>query len=421
VAGLAHRPVSPHSPSHRDHHEAHDEHHEDPEDGVEGGTHGRAAGAKSLTGQSGLRLIARDATSGLLRSPEVAGPNRSRDTPVVHAWNVVIRERPGALSTEPLLARLRGDGDVRPAVDPGLAGGLRDWFEDALGAAGGFPAQAPVVRVTKEAVNQVLVCEAHALSRAVMSRAVTVELARGVLVDALFRQWVTLGDIGEPWVDAVAAVECAGDEAVVRFISDLDTQGRDRLADEVREHAARIASVWPVSSPAWLARTQERLEVPLGGGRLVLSGVVDLAFGAPCAGRASVCLVELKSGVRRLEHRGDLHYYALLETLRSGAPPFRIATYYSSTGELDAEQVGEDVLLGAMQRTLAGSERLCRLAAGAEPARTANPLCAWCAELPGCGPGQGRARSRVPKMTGGPTVDKRVWARDPCWTEEEFR
>jgi hypothetical protein len=330
-----------------------------------------------------------------------------------------MRERRGALSAEALLARLRGDADERPAVDPGLAGGLRDWFEDVLGAAGGSP-DAPVVRVTKETVNQVLVCEAHALSRTAMPRTVTIELARGVLVDALFRQWVTLGDIAEPWADATAAVECAGDEAVVRFIGDLDTRSRDRLAEEIREHAARITSVWPVSNPSWLARTQERLEVPLGGGRLVLSGVVDLAFGAPCAGRASVCLVELKSGARRLEHRGDLHYYALLETLRGGAPPFRIATYYSATGELDVEQVGEDVLLGAMHRTLAGSERLCRLAAGAEPARTANPLCAWCAELPGCGPGHGRAGSRVPKTAGDPTAEERVWADSPCWVEEEI-
>jgi len=351
-------------------------------------------------------------------TPESFGPGLPRDTPVVHAWNMLTSEPRGA-SAEVLLARLRGEGDERPAVDPGLAGGLRDWFEEALGAAGGCAAQAPAVRVTKEAVNQVLVCEAHAVSRAATPRAVTVEIARGVLVDALFRQWVTLGSFDEPWTDAVAAVECADDGAVLHSITDLDAPGRDRLAEEVREHAARIASAWPVSSPGWLARTQERLEVPLGGGRLVLSGVVDLAFGAPCAGRASVCLVELKSGARRLEHRGDLHYYALLETLRSGAPPFRIATYYSATGELDAEQVGEDVLLGAMHRTIAASERLCRLAAGAEPARTPNPLCAWCAELARCGPGQGRARSQVPKKTGDPTAGERVWTGDPSWEEEE--
>jgi hypothetical protein len=329
-------------------------------------------------------------------------------------------ERPGALSAASLLARLRGDGDERPDVDPGLAGGLRDWLEDSLAVAvSGVALDSPAVRVTKDAVNEVLACEARALSRA--RRSVTVELARGVLVDSLFRQWVTVGEIADPWADAMAAVECAGDESISRFVAGLDGETRDRLAEDVRRHSAMIASAWPVSSPAWLARTQERMEVPLGGGRLVLSGVVDLAFGAPCEGRASVCLVELKSGRRRLEHRGDLHFYALLETLRSGAPPFRIATYYSSTGELDAEQVGEDVLVGALHRTLASAERLCRLAAGDQPVRTANPLCAWCDQLPKCLPGQERARSAVPKVAGEPGTSVRGWVDEEQPGEDAWR
>jgi hypothetical protein len=336
------------------------------------------------------------------------------------AASAVVCEHPGVLSTETLLARLRGGSAARPLVDPGLAGGLRDWLEDALvPALAGLPPGSLPVRVTKDAVNRVLACEAHFLSRAGTARIVTLELARGVMVDALFRQWVTTGVIADPWADAMAAVECAGDEAVVRFVKSLDTDSRDGLCAEVREHAAGIESSWPLSSPAWLSRTQERLEVPLAGGRLVLNGVVDLAFGAPSNGRASVCLVELKSGARRLEHRGDVHFYALLETLRSGAPPFRVATYYSSSGELDAEQVGEDVLIGALQRTLAGAERLCRLAAGAAPARTANPLCTWCDELPGCEPGRDRALNRASSAPGDPGTDDRIWGDEQRRVEGE--
>ena len=167
------------------------------------------------------------------------------------------------------------------------------------------------------------------------------------------------------------------------------------MTAEVAEHAANIVERWPVPSPAWLPRTQERLEVPLCGGRVVLAGVVDLVLGSPAQDRASVCLVELKSGARRIEHRGDLHFYALLEALRSGAPPFRIATYYSGTGELDAEPVDEDTLVGALARVLDGAIRLCRLAAGAEPERRPNHLCAWCVGLPGCAPGQRRAGTDV--------------------------
>jgi hypothetical protein len=298
-----------------------------------------------------------------------------------------------------VLHRLRGDGAARPPVDPGLAGGLRDWLEDGLAeAVTHVPADSGPIRVNKETLNQVLVCEAHLAACREAPRVVTVELARGSLVDALFRQWVTVGGFDDPWGDALAAVEVDGDrDGVVAFVTGLPATRRRALADEVTGHAAGIAGRWPALSPSWMARTQERLEFPLCGGRVVLAGVVDLIVGGPARGSASVCVVELKSGGRRVEHRGDLHLYALLETLRSGAPPFRIATYYSATGELDVEPVGDDALVGAVQRVLAGTVRLCRLAAGAEPARTPNPLCAWCAGLPRCAPGQARAGTAVPR------------------------
>ena len=310
----------------------------------------------------------------------------------------------GVLERDGLLRRLRGDGGPRPAVDPGLAGGLRDWLEDGLvGAVAQLPAGVDVVRVNKESLSQVLVCEAHHVARKTAPRVVTVDLVRGSLVDALFRQWVTTGVVDDPWNDALAAFDVEGDrDGVMAFVAGLPAALRHRMTEEVAEHAARIVERWPVPSPAWLPRTQERLEVPLCGGRVVLSGVVDLVLGGPARDRASVCLVELKSGARRVEHRGDLHFYALLEALRSGAPPFRIATYYSATGELDAEPVGEDTLVSALSRALDGATRLCRLAAGAEPARSPNHLCAWCAGLAACSPGQQRVGTHVPRVAGSP-------------------
>jgi hypothetical protein len=301
-----------------------------------------------------------------------------------------------------LLARLRGQGTTRPAVDPGLAGGLRDWLEDGLAdAAGALGPDAVPVRVNKEALTGVLTCEAHLMTRRVSPRVISEELARGSLVDALFRQWVTTGRLDDPWPDALGAVSVGGDpEGIAGFVESLSPERREALAEEIALHAAGIVARWPVPNPMWLPRTQERVVVPLVGGRVVMNGVVDLAFGGPAGQRASVCVVELKSGRRRVEHRGDLHFYALLETLRSGAPPFRIATYYTRTGELDVEAVTEDVLLSALQRVLAGAVRLTRLAGGGEPARTPNGLCAWCSDLPRCPPGQERAGTDVARVPG---------------------
>lgn len=316
-------------------------------------------------------------------------------TPCGHTgpMSVAVRLQPVAVERgSALWPRLRGDAGDRPRVDPGLAGGLRDWLEDALSeAVAELSEDAAPVRVTKEAINQVLVCEAHLVAARGVPRPVTAELARGSLVDALFRQWVTTGALGDPMDDALGALAVTGDpDGVAGWVESLDARTRQALAEELGAHAVRLAQSWPVPAPSWMPRTQERLVVPLAGGRVVLSGVVDLALGAPSAGRASVCIVEVKSGRRRVEHRGDLHLYALLETLRSGAPPFRVATFYSATGELDVEPVGSDALQGALHRAVAGAVRLCRLAAGAEPGRTPNPLCAWCTSLPRCGPGRDR-------------------------------
>ncbi|HXR55042.1 MAG TPA: hypothetical protein VN793_08335, partial [Acidimicrobiales bacterium] len=122
--------------------------------------------------------------------------------------------------------------------------------------------------------------------------------------------------------------------------------------------SAILLSRWPRLSPAWLPRTQERIAVPLAGGDVVLVGVIDLIVGAPSGGRASVGLIEVKSGRSRIEDREDLRFYALLETLRSGAAPFRVATFYTRTGQVDAEDVNDELLTSSLQRVLIAIGRM---------------------------------------------------------------
>ena len=42
-------------------------------------------------------------------------------------------------------------------------------------------------------------------------------------------------------------------------------------------------------------------------------------------------IVDLKTGLRYQGHADDLRFYALVETLRIGVPPFRVATFYLDT------------------------------------------------------------------------------------------
>jgi hypothetical protein len=184
-------------------------------------------------------------------------------------------------------------------------------------------------------------------------------MALGTLVDALFRQFVTIGHIDDPMRDALDAIGIDQRHTeVFDFVRALEGRELVEFRDELETQTAILVSKWPRLSLTWLPRTQDRIAVPLAGGGGLLVGIIDLVIGVPSAGRASIGLVEVKSGRARPEDREDLRYYALLETLRSGAPPFRVATFYTRTGQIDAEDVDDDLLAASVQRVIAAIAKM---------------------------------------------------------------
>ena len=255
-----------------------------------------------------------------------------------------------------MLGELRGDLARRPLVDATLAGGLREWLEDGVAdTVGPFYDRARPLIVDKRSLSAAFGSAGH-------RPGLSIPLARGALIDVLFRQLVTTGRVDAPMEDGLAGLRVDGRQApLLSFIEGLPAPDLAALSQEVADQTRALVDRWPTLARGWLPRTQERITIPLGGGAVVLCGLIDLVVGVPSRGRASTGLVEVKSGRRMPEHRPDVHYYALLETLRSGAPPFRVATYYCATGEIDAEEVTEEVLIASVQRTL---DALARLADG---------------------------------------------------------
>jgi hypothetical protein len=331
-----------------------------------------------------------------------------------HSPDDVVRLDPGdshswqPLAGAALLERLRITGRPRPKPDPEFAATFRQNLEDGLrsdapedGKTRGRPAVArpagdgghewagaPLV-VTKDRLTRVLTCEAHHVAAEFGERPPTIAMACGAMIDVLFRQLVTVGSIGDPVADGMSALAVDDrQQDLVSWIGHLPEGERAGLFAEVQRQVTGLIGRWPTLDPGWMPRTQETLRVDLADGAVQLSARVDLAVGRPADDLASVAIVEVKSGARRIEHRADLHFYALVECLRSPAPPFVVATYYTRTGELDVEPVSTDLLVAAGRRTLAGIRLLRDLAAGAEPRRTPSGLCGWCAALPDCDVGQ---------------------------------
>ncbi len=253
----------------------------------------------------------------------------------------------GRTGRDDVLAAIRGNTGVRPPVDPGLSGGLREWLEDGL-------CSLPLDRDSELVVTkQTLRGEGRKDSESITSA-----IAIGALMHALFRQYVTTGRIEDPMEDGLASLELdPRRSATVRFVHRLGGSALHQFRDELETQTAILVGRWPRLSPGWMPRTQERVAVPLAGGNVVLAGVIDLVIGSPSSGQATVGLVEAKSGRPRLEDRDDLRFYALLETLRSGAPPFRVATFYTRSGQVDAEDVYDELLASCVMRVLGAIRR----------------------------------------------------------------
>lgn len=308
-----------------------------------------------------------------------------------HGWH--------PLSGNELLERLRVTGRRRPDADPEVAYRVRSGLEQGLladragsddqpggsvaaGTAGHRYRDRSTLVVTKDRLTQVLACEAHQVGTGFGDRTPSVAMACGALVDVLFRQLVTVGSIGDPMADGLAALSVDDHQRpLAAWIERLATVDRSELRVEVERQVEGLIRRWPALEPSWFPRTQEPMRVQLAGGTVELSARVDLAIGRPAVDQASVAIVEVKSGARRVQHRADLHFYALVETLRSSAPPFVVATYYTKTGELDVEPITDELLSAAARRTLIGTRALQELHRGTVVGPTPTGLCGQCTAL----------------------------------------
>lgn len=117
----------------------------------------------------------------------------------------------------------------------------------------------------------------------------------------------------------------------------------------------------------------------------MLWGKVDLALGRAAGDEARVLLVDLKTGRSHASHLDDLRFYALVQTLRVGVPPFRVASYYLDTATFHAEDVTADVLEIGVRRVVEGVRKMARLRGPAAVATLSpGPACGYCAAGADC-------------------------------------
>jgi hypothetical protein len=281
---------------------------------------------------------------------------------------------------EDVLQLLRATDQPRPEVDPSLRSELRHRLESGLGGAAAT-LTAPLF-VSKAALGRVLACEAHQVADAAVPFEWSLATARGTVAHKAVQLSISRDDRVPPMAIVDRALERLADdpgERIAGFLLALDDDDRAELRADVHGYLATFLELWPPLLPAWRPQTESPRRAELCGGAIVLSGRVDLTLGAPRGTVAGRVVIDLKTGRRQRVHADDLRFYALLDTLRVGVPPFSLVSYYLDEGEFSVEEVTEQTLEVAVRRTIDGATRLAELAAGLRsPAVVPGPTCRWC-------------------------------------------
>jgi len=280
-----------------------------------------------------------------------------------------------------------GNGQPRPTFDADLASRLRADLEGRL-APVAAQLEGHVLVVHKSALARVHACEGHHVAETEAGFSWSSAAAVGVVAHKAIELSVSLAP-----PDGLAALV---DVAIERISVDVDRGPGAWLAEaseldraEVRSGAIdrvlKFEDEFPPIKRSWRPRLESTLLTSLCGDRIVVRGKVDLALGQAHGTTAGVLIVDFKTGKLRRDHTDDLRFYALLETLRSGVPPFRVASWYLDSGQCHQEDVDEGLLQAAARRLVDGARKLCELdVAHRRATLSPGPVCNYCSARQTC-------------------------------------
>lgn len=188
--------------------------------------------------------------------------------------------------------------------------------------------------------------------------------------------------------ESMASLEYS-EQNISSFLQELPDADRAQLRSDSVDLVTKFDECWPDLKKQWRPVTESKIRMELFDGVVVLQGKIDLTLGRAEGLRAGKVLVDLKSGKFQPGHMHDLRYYAMIETVRIGVPPRRIASYYLDQGRFHSEDVTEEMLFSSAQRAIDGINRMIELELDASDPRVAtSPACRWCRVLDTCEPGQ---------------------------------
>ena len=245
--------------------------------------------------------------------------------------------------------------------------------------------------VAKHLLAQVHACERKFLADEADPFEWSVPLARGSVAHKAIELSIHWKREPDPLILVDEALARLGDgtDSLGDYLRTCGEVERAELRAEANDRVVKFLECFPPLKPAWRPVTESRLRLELHDARIVMSGKVDLSLGQPEGDRAGKVLIDLKTGAFSPSHIDDLRFYALIETIRIGTPPRRLATYYLDQGRFVPEDVTEGLLHSSAARVIDGSRRAVELRAGTDDLRVVpGPACRWCSALAECEEGK---------------------------------
>lgn len=283
------------------------------------------------------------------------------------------------------LDELMAAGQGRPVFAADLAARLRERLEEGLADVGDRLGESELV-VTKRDLAQVHQCERlHVAGLGSFSWSPLA--ARGSVTHKALELSMSIGaDVPPGELVDMAIVRLAeAERGVAQFLAEADAVEHAELRVAATDMVAKFADEFPPLKKQWRPRVESSLSAHLCEGRVLLRGKVDLALGKAEGTTARVLIVDFKTGRPLPVHIDDLRYYALLETLRVGVPPFRVASWYLDSGQCHPEDVTEELLLAAARRVVDGVRTLVELRVeGRAPTWRPCASCSFCEARADC-------------------------------------
>ena len=250
------------------------------------------------------------------------------------------------------------------------------------------------LRVGKHDIGSVHTCEAYFQAER-DHFAWAPRNAYGAVAHRALRLSISLRDEPPPLdlVDMAIDAYVGEDEAqgsLGRYLQSASYLELAELRAQANDVVVQFFECFPTLQRDWRPRTDTPILVSFAGELISLRGRPDLAFGQARGDEAGVLIVDLKTGRSYPHHLDDLRFYALLQTLKTGVPPYRVASYYLDSATFHAEDVTPAILEVAAGRTVDGIRKIARLLAADGPAAI-NPgvACRWCRLRHDCeGPSQ---------------------------------